>query len=241
MKKILFAIIMVGVVCMHLYAMEEEDNAETDFEIYLAIREAVREGNVVKVRSFFLDVNRKDFSGDTLLHEAALGRHYEIAELLLNQGAHVNVTDDFRERTPLHLAAECGESDIEYGESDIVELLLVHHAGINEGDRNGDTPLHYAARGGNLSAVRVLLDHGADPTVWNKQNRTAADVAEYRITKGFLLDEIRKRAETLALSLEKIGMRYDVIKEVLFRFDPTYRRREQEYREHQQREGELTL
>jgi ankyrin repeat protein len=49
---------------------------------------------------------------------------------------------------------------------------------LDEVDDNGETPLHVAAAGGNLSAVKLLVDGGADVDLGDSEGRykTYADV-----------------------------------------------------------------
>ena len=260
MKKIYGAVMILGCLWSGLCAMEEE----------VELREAATTGDIAKVRSLLdgdADVNGKlkflerfplyvaseaghcdvvelllnrgadpdmqDYNGSTSLHVAAGFDHREIIETLLMRGANVHATDN-NEDTPLHDA-------VNRGYLKIAELLLDRGADLNAKNRSGSTPLHCAAMHLQIEAVEFLLAYGADPTVQDLGGRMPVDVTWGSAIWKLLQYEIQRRAETLALSLEKMGMRYDVIKEVLFRFDPTYRRREQEYREHQQREGELTL
>ena len=42
----------------------------------------------------------------------------------------------------------------------------------------GCTPLHFAAMAGQASAVRLLLDLGANPRLLNEFEQTAVEVAE---------------------------------------------------------------
>ena len=145
----------------------------------------------------------------------------EIAKLLLDHGAMIDVMDSSGS-TPLRDAAE-------WGRKDKVELLLDRGADVNGKDRGGWTPLRFAAVNKHLEIVRLLLDRGAD--VSGNSYRLADTWSYDPEIRQLILRETQRRAETLALSLEKTGMHHDAIKEVLFRFDPTYRRREQEYRE----------
>lgn len=39
----------------------------------------------------------------------------------------------------------------------------------------GETPLMHAATNGNLDMIRVLMEHGADPTIEDKDGRQAVD------------------------------------------------------------------
>ena len=45
-----------------------------------------------------------------------------------------------------------------------------------EGAGNGNTALHYAGDRNRRETVRVLLEHGADPTIKNDDGDTAADI-----------------------------------------------------------------
>lgn len=60
-------------------------------------------------------------------------------------------------RTPLSLAAD-DESAAAY---DMVRALLQYGANPNGRDGDGLTPLHYAARSGNLAVVEMLVNRGA--------------------------------------------------------------------------------
>lgn len=61
--------------------------------------------------------------------------------------------------TPLTMAARDETADA----YDMVKAMVVQYgADPTETDRNGFTPLHYAARAGNLAVVEFLVVHGAD-------------------------------------------------------------------------------
>ena len=57
------------------------------------------------------DVNTPDSFGKTPLHNAILGKHVEIVNLLLKSGAHVKCTDE-RGDTPLHAAVKVNSEAI---------------------------------------------------------------------------------------------------------------------------------
>jgi len=57
--------------------------------------------------------------------------------------------------TPLYIAAENGHTEI-------VQLLLQHHANKDLHLISGFTPLLIAARNGHTDVVQTLLDNGAD-------------------------------------------------------------------------------
>lgn len=92
-------------------------------------------------------------------------------KLLLQNGANVHHKDCF-DRGMLHGAA-CN------GRSEIIEILLEFDPtlDINMQDVNGKTTLHDVARLGNENTAKVLLDHGADPTIKDKFGRTPIRIA----------------------------------------------------------------
>lgn len=70
--------------------------------------------------------------------------------------------------SPLHLAV-AGAKLI-----GIAEQLLASGANIDIKDDNQDTPLHWAARFGNLLAVKLLLESEADPLAEGRLMQTPA-------------------------------------------------------------------
>ncbi|XP_049331846.1 serine/threonine-protein phosphatase 6 regulatory ankyrin repeat subunit C isoform X2 [Astyanax mexicanus] len=51
---------------------------------------------------------------------------------------------------------------VKYNDTDELKTLLEHGADISVGDWHGRTPLHVAARDGNMAVVKFLLERGAD-------------------------------------------------------------------------------
>ena len=60
---------------------------------------------------------------------------------------------------------------------DRMRQILVRHPSLNERDDNGMTPLHVAIDSRQAACVRLLLEAGADPTLRDRQGRTAFDAA----------------------------------------------------------------
>src|SRR5687767_14198187 len=54
---------------------------------------------------------------------------------------------------------------------------FVRSAGLHAIDAKGDTPLHIAARMGNLALCDLFIRSGADPNALNFDRETFADVA----------------------------------------------------------------
>ncbi len=108
--------------------------------------------------------NRQD---ESPLMIASIKGMTEIVSQLLDKEADVNKPG----WTPLHYAATAGHLQI-------MNLLLEHHAYIDAASPNGSTPLMMAAMYGTPSAVKLLLEAGADPLLKNDLGLTAIDFAQ---------------------------------------------------------------
>jgi len=110
----------------------------------------------------------------TPLHCTAFGGHVDVARLLIARGADVG-REDAKGWTPLHWAVSGGPQDAdEMGAFPgmcgapamdayvaLARLLIEHGADVNAKDRQGGTPLHRAASGGQVSLIDVLIEKGA--------------------------------------------------------------------------------
>ena len=68
-------------------------------------------------------------------------------------------------------------NDVKTGQLARVEEALNAGADINQQDEQGWTPLNYAAGGGNLDIVKLLLDRGADVFRVGRDQRTPYKIA----------------------------------------------------------------
>ena len=99
------------------------------------------------------------YAGRTLLHVASAQGSLPLVKLLLTAGADPNVTDA-ASHTPLYsVANECSTP----GGGHVVRCLVEHGADVNGADGvKRCTPLHMAARRGNVEIADALLQCGAD-------------------------------------------------------------------------------
>jgi ankyrin repeat protein len=88
-----------------------------------------------------------------LLRAAAEGSK-GVIEVLLDNGAGVNIADPTYGWTPLHYATR-------YGHRDVVELLLDKKASIEVRLTTGHTPLALAEQVGHTAIAELLRKHGA--------------------------------------------------------------------------------
>ena len=101
-------------------------------------------------------VTDRDKFGETVLTSAAKRGDAKVLESLIAAGADIRASGGFQGRSPLAWAAEEGSVEA-------VACLLKHGAG--EDAKSLNTALFNAAVRGPASAVRLLLEHKADPKV----------------------------------------------------------------------------
>ena len=129
------------------------------------------------------DPNGIGYGAGTPLMAAVNYQFAGSAELLLKNGADVNLASPLTGETPLHVAALRGFAD---GSSDCIRLLLKAGANTNVHTKVnvvtpslasgttvcGETPLHFAAAFGDEEMVRLLIDAGADIHAENAHGET---------------------------------------------------------------------
>jgi ankyrin repeat protein len=146
-------------------------------------------------------LHAKDFGGREPIHWAAQFARPDVIRVLLDHGCDVNVPDATR-HTPLHWATGaaafihiCDMTDPRA--LDCVQLLLERGADVNARGSEGNIPLHGVAvmpvmdqrlidgtlkfpptiPATILAIVRLLLEHGADPSVSNNEGVSPLSLA----------------------------------------------------------------
>jgi len=125
----------------------------------ISIHKAAFNGNIEAVKQHLAagtDMNAEpvDPPFGTPFVLAVHSGHKEIVELLIAEGADVNLKDQF-DSTPLHEAVTGGHKDI-------AELLIANGADVNAKNDNDGTPLRDAAEGGHKEIAELLIAEGAD-------------------------------------------------------------------------------
>ncbi|GMY20820.1 ankyrin repeat, PH and SEC7 domain containing protein secG [Fagus crenata] len=132
-----------------------------------ALHFAAREGNTdickYLLEELKLDVDTKDEDGETPLIHAARQGHIGTAKYLLEHGANPSIPSDLG-ATALHHSAGIG--DIE-----LLRSLLSKGVDVDSQSDAG-TPLIWAAGHGQQDAVKVLLEHHANPNAETDDNIT---------------------------------------------------------------------
>jgi len=156
------------------------------------------------------DVNQVSVKGFTPLMLAAHENQPEMVKLLLQKGAEI---DKFNSEHHTALAGAVSKGNTECvqilldnkaaliapdgqtllqiaalnGKKEIVELLLVHGADVNESPINGVTALMLAASENKLEICRLLVEKGADVKMQDTEDKTAADRTTDAQVKEYLL------------------------------------------------------
>ena len=132
----------------------------------MAIREPSFKAAAVLITARGIQVEARNRQDESALMLASLKGYLELAQQLIDKNADVNKPG----WTPLHYAST-------HGHLAVMNLLLDNHAYIDASSPNGSTPLMMAALYGTPSAVKLLLEGGADPLIKNGQALTAIDFA----------------------------------------------------------------
>ncbi len=161
-----------GLIDMVLLLLEHGANPNikvglTDDPVGTSTRENVPFLSTVWVQDMLTEL--KGLADRTALHIATHNGYLQIAALLLQQGAFVDIQDSGG-CTPLHWACISGNMDC-------VHLLINQGASINIQDLAQSTPLHEAVRHKHLSVVKILLDKGANPELLDIGGTTALALA----------------------------------------------------------------
>ena len=134
-----------------------------------------------------IQVDATNTADETALMLAANANDIALANLLIEAGASVNRPN----WTPLHYAASKGHLAM-------MHLLIDNDAYIDAESPNGTTPLMMAAYYASPSAVKLMLEEGADPTLKNQDGMTALDLALAK-DKTLSAQYIRAFIESLSL------------------------------------------
>ena len=132
----------------------------------------VEEGKYEIVRLFLeagYDASQRDARGTPVLSLAIRNSHYEIAALLLEYGAEINLCAEDRSYSALMEAAQIGDLKT-------AQLLLSKNADTNIQGKNGQTALIFAVGRKDVAMVKLLIEHHAD---WNIADRLGMSALGY--------------------------------------------------------------
>jgi ankyrin repeat protein len=167
---------------------------------------AARQGALGATRSLArgkADLDLQDPEGTTALMLALNNAHYDVAALLVDQGANPDVADvtgmtalyaavnmntlpDLPGRpaprptggvTPVEVARLLLAHGADPNPRLLKPILMRHHSGGDTALGEGATPLLRAAKTGDVAMIRLLLDSGADPALTTSSQTTGVMLA----------------------------------------------------------------
>ena len=133
---------------------------------------AVQEGKDEIVRLFLeagFSASQRDTRGTPVLSLAIRNSHYEIASLILEYGAEINLCSEDRSYSALMEAAQIGDLKT-------AKLLLSKNADTNIQSKDGQTALIFAVGRKDIPMVKLLIEHHAD---WNIADRLGMSALGY--------------------------------------------------------------
>ena len=163
---------------------------------------AARQGALAAARTLAgagADLSLTDPDGTTATVVAIINGHYDVAAMLVEKGADPNIADTAG-MAALYAAVDMKTLGEVYGRPartpasqvsalDLMSVLLAHGADPNAQLKSNAlqrahtpgepllgemaTPLMRAAKHGDFAAIRLLLDHGADPALAQRNHTTA--------------------------------------------------------------------
>ena len=135
------------------------------------------------------DVNQRDSWNQTVLMQALSSGKNRIVQLLLDEGADVNVIGSNNNLSTLQWALN-GKN-----RTDLVKMLFKTNPNLDvtHSDSRGDTALHLALAQSNFEVAKILLDKGADPDVTNRKGEKVWYYGSKEKNKKFLEDYISRK------------------------------------------------
>lgn len=157
-----------------------ERNANTNVTNYggkSLLYEACREGNIQAVRCILKHSLNTDIIDPECLFVTSKEGNLKIFKLLLEKGADLAALTPDTRNTVLHIATYQGHKQLVCFiiQKDGDDGLKSHR------NRDGETPLHLAARKGDPDLVRTLLSYGSERSPINKHGQTPLTLVEHRL------------------------------------------------------------
>ena len=168
----------------------------------LELIETGQDGNTDAIEALVskgANINYVDEYGDTVLSQAAFNGHTATVKKLLSY-----LSARYSKNRAILLASQAGHAETidvlieEKAEVNIYmegyhtplfqviaqnkmkafkRLLVAPGINLNQEDKEGVIPILLAAYNGRLNMIKLLVEHGADPTVKNAEGKSALDMA----------------------------------------------------------------
>jgi ankyrin repeat protein len=180
--RFLFAASRNDTVTISLMCDQGFDPNNADYDKRTALMVSAMKGNteaVSKILEFQANPNIVDMHGSSALYEAARNGHEETMELLLKHGAELCMDHG---QAASRLCQAVFDGDIP-----MLRRLLKARISVNSSDYDKRTAAHIAIAEGNVAALKVLVEFGADLTLQDRWGNTVDHEAK-RLNAGQLLE-----------------------------------------------------
>ena len=170
--RFLFAAARGDITMLAFMADQGVDPNCADYDMRTALMVASMKGNTNAVKTILdygADPDLVDVHGTSALYEAAKNGHDDTLDVLLDHGAKLKMNGELAASTLCQAVYD----------NDITSLGRLLRAGIpvDAADYDKRTALHIAAAEGNVVALRLLVQYGANLSVKDRWSNTLADEA----------------------------------------------------------------
>ena len=136
---------------------------------------ACKNGQVTLIKNLLnakVDINAMSAQGLSPLHWAVIKGNLEVTQLLIREGANIELKDSRCQSSPLLFACQNGRLKI-------VKYLIEMGADIQAASEDGTAAVHFAAQSGNIDVVDFLLQKGLDINSKNNKGESPLYFALY--------------------------------------------------------------
>lgn len=164
------------------------------YELYERLFELIKNNEVKEFKKMTggnidnpeFNINTRDNHNNYFINYAVALNNIELINYLLETGSKIDVVDN-EEKSILY-------NPIKYGFDNILELLLRFDAStigisiLDQPDKDGYIPLHYAIKFSNINAIKLLLKYGSNPNIHDKNGSTSLHLSIF--SRSFEIFEI---------------------------------------------------
>ena len=143
----------------------QDNNGNTALINAIKVGDKASTNHLIKISN----VNLQDNNGNTALMSAVNNQDLKSIDKLITASADLNLQDNNGD-TALIKAVQASNQTTKH--------IIKAGADINQTDHTGDTALIAAARDNNIKAMITLIRAGADTTITNNRNLSAAEIAK---------------------------------------------------------------
>jgi len=137
-----------------------------------AIHLYTRNNDIVKLKDYLfkynIDINIQCTKKSTALHYASRDKNIEIMKILLENGASVNLRNEYATCYPIF---EILNSTVTENTLPAIKLILEYGVDILFTDAFGNTPLHYAVEQENIELIKLFINYGFDINLTKRDDK----------------------------------------------------------------------